>query len=55
MVTKNSGISDKKKLLGFLYKNPDKLAIKLAKFLYSEEESLEPVKFKAKDKDITIR
>ena len=48
MVTKNSGISDKKKLLGFLYKNPDKLAIKLAKFLYSEEESLEPVKFKAK-------
>ena len=47
MVTKNSGISDKSKLLQFLYKNPDKLAIKLAKFLQdSNGTSLEPVKFK---------
>ena len=47
MVTKNSGISDKNKLLKFLYKNPDKLAIKLAKFLQgSDGNSLEPVKFK---------
>jgi len=47
MVTKNSGISDKNKLLCFLYKNPDKLALKLAKFLQDPNgTSLEPVKFK---------
>ena len=46
MVGKDSGIKDKNKLLRYLYKNPDKLAIKLAKFLHSEEKLLEPVKLK---------
>ena len=33
MVAENSGIKDKKKLLKYLYTNPEKLALKLSKFI----------------------
>ena len=50
MVTiENSGIKDKKKLREYLYKNPQKLAQKLAKFLQNDDGTLlEPVKLKGK-------
>jgi len=45
----NSNIKDKKKLREYLYKNPAKLALKLAKFLKDEEGGLlPPVRIKGK-------
>ncbi len=43
VVAENSGIKDKKKLLKYLYENPTKLAIKLAKFMQSNEGEALPV------------
>jgi len=49
VVVENSGIKDKAKLMAYLYKNPTKLALKLAKFLKSSEGvALEPVRLKGK-------
>jgi hypothetical protein len=38
-----SGIKDKSKLLRFLYRNPEKLAIKLSKFIQDTNEELCPL------------
>ena len=49
VAAENSGIKNKAKLREYLYKNPDKLAQKLAKFLQTDEgELLHPVKLKGK-------
>lgn len=49
MVAESSGIKDKEKLRSYLYKNPDKLAIKLAQFLKSDDGVLlHPVKIRGK-------
>ena len=37
VVVANSGIKDKKKLMKYLYENPNKLAEKLTKFMKSDE------------------
>ena len=43
----NSGIKDKAKLREYLYKNPRKLALKLAKMLQNDDgELLQPVRIK---------
>tara|TARA_Y100001963_G_scaffold156599_1_gene250611 strand:- start:1498 stop:1836 length:339 start_codon:yes stop_codon:yes gene_type:complete len=45
----NSGIKDKAKLREYLYKNPRKLALKLAKMVQTDSgELLQPVKLKGK-------
>ena len=50
MVAENSGIKDKAKLREYLYKNPNKLAIKLAVLLKSPDGSLlHPVRLKGKN------
>jgi len=47
VVAENSGIKDKAKLREYLYKNPAKLALKLAQLLQKEDGTLlQPVKFK---------
>ena len=47
VAAENSEIKDKKKLREYLYKNPDKLAIKLQGFLQNNSgELLQPVKIK---------
>ena len=47
MVTEGSGIKDKAKLRKYLYKNPAKLALKLAKLLQDKEGNLlQPVRLK---------
>ena len=47
VAVENSGINDKAKLKEYLYKNPDKLAIKLAQFLKDDHgDLLVPVRFK---------
>ena len=47
MVAENSGIKDKKKLMKYLYTNPDKLALKLSQFIKDKEgNALPPVKIK---------
>ena len=43
MVTKNSGIKDKKKLMKFLYNNPKKLALKLASYMKDEQGNALPL------------
>ena len=43
MVAENSGIKDKKKLLKYLYTNPEKLAIKLTKFIQDSDGSAMPL------------
>ncbi len=43
MVTQISGISDKSKLMEHLYKNPKKLAMRLARFLSSSNNELLPL------------
>lgn len=49
MVAKNSGIKDKSKLLKFLYKNPNKMAAKLADFMKDSQGNVLPiVKIKGK-------
>jgi len=49
MVTENSGIKDKAKLREYLYKNPQKLAIKLAQLIQTKQGNLlPPVKLKGK-------
>ena len=42
MVAEDSGIKDKTKLLKYLYANPEKLAIKLAKFIKDKEGNALP-------------
>ena len=47
VVAENSGIKNKEKLREYLYKNPAKLALKLAQLLQtSDGELLQPVRFK---------
>jgi hypothetical protein len=47
VAAENSGIKDKAKLKEFLYKNPDKLAMKLAKMIQNNDGTLlEPVRIK---------
>lgn len=47
LATMGSGISDKTKLRKYLYKNPNKLALKLASLLQTKEgELLQPVRLK---------
>ena len=49
MVAEASGIKDKKKLMAYLYKNPAKLALKLANFLKDTEGNPLPmIKLKGK-------
>ena len=49
VAAENSGITDKAKLREYLYKNPNKLAVKLAKMLSTKEgELLPPVRLKGK-------
>jgi hypothetical protein len=49
VAAENSGIKNKAKLREYLYKNPDKLAQKLAQFLKSDDgELLQPVRIKGK-------
>ena len=46
VATQDSGFKDKAKLREYLYKNPDKLAIKLAKMLQNQAgDLLQPVRF----------
>lgn len=48
-VTKGSGIKDKAKLREYLYKNPNKLAAKLANMLKTKEgDLLHPIRLKGK-------
>ena len=47
LMAQNSGIKDKAKLREYLYKNPKKLALKLAKMLQEKDGNLlQPIKFK---------
>ena len=49
MVVENSGIKDKAKLREYLYKNPKKLAIKLAQLVQTKQGALlVPVRLKGK-------
>lgn len=49
VATDNSGIKDKTKLREYLYKNPNKLALKLAQLIREEDGTLlQPIKFKGK-------
>ena len=49
MVVENSGIKDKAKLREYLYKNPKKLAIKLAQLIQTKQgHLLPPVRLKGK-------
>jgi len=49
MVVENSGIKDKEKLREYLYKNPTKLAIKLAQLIQTKQgHLLPPVHLKGK-------
>jgi hypothetical protein len=49
VAAENSGIKDKAKLREYLYKNPKKLAAKLAQMLQSKDgDLLHPVKLKGK-------
>ena len=49
VAAENSGIKDKAKLREYLYKNPTKLALKLAKMLKTDDgELLQPVRLKGK-------
>ena len=49
VVAENSGIKDKAKLREYLYKNPAKLALKLAQLLQKSDGTLlQPVRFKGK-------
>jgi len=49
VAAENSGIKDKSKLREYLYKNPTKLALKLAKMLQSDDGVLlTPIKFRGK-------
>ena len=51
VAAENSGIKNKDKLKEYLYKNPIKLAEKLAKMLQTDSgELLEPIKIKGKGK-----
>jgi len=43
MVASKSGIKDKNKLMAYLYKNPAKLALKLAQFIQDKEGNSLPV------------
>ena len=43
MVAENSGIKDKKKLLQYLYTNPEKLAEKLSKFIKNSKGGAMPL------------
>ena len=49
VAAENSGIKNKSKLREYLYKNPKKLAVKLAKMLQTDDgELLQPVRLKGK-------
>ena len=49
VAVENSGIKNKDKLREYLYKNPKKLALKLAKMIQKDDGTLlEPVKIKGK-------
>ena len=49
VAAENSGIKNKEKLREYLYKNPKKLALKLAKMIQTNDGTLlEPVKIKGK-------
>ncbi len=49
MVAKSSGIKNKQRLMKYLYKNPNKLAMKLMQFLKDENgEALPLVTLKGK-------